>query len=179
VPRQWYRPSNVRRPADSAASPWLRRSQHDQVKRARPHERVYDLQRHRTIVGLGDEDLFDDAADTTRVLRDERVVHIDEGDDATACLGRGQSLEQEPCDADSLGTEDLADPASGPPAYAEDTFELGNTRGKDIDVRVGQAAEPLERANAELLLDAGNNCGQVLIARPLGWTGRRHRSAKA
>ena len=83
------------------------------------------------------------AADTTRVLRDERVVHIDDGDAAAACLGRGQRLKQQRTHAHALGAEHLADATARPPANAKDTVEFGNARGEDVDVRVGQAAEPL------------------------------------
>ena len=59
------------------------------------------------------------AADTTRVLRGERVVHVDEGNDAAALLGRRQRLKQERTHADTLGADDLADdaPVSGTPGW--------------------------------------------------------------
>ena len=90
------------------------------------------------------KNLLDEAADTTRVLRGERVVHIDDvGDDAAPLLGRRQRLEQECRHPDAVRSEHLADATARPPANAEDTVELGNARRKHVDVRVGQVAEPL------------------------------------
>ncbi len=88
-------------------------------------------------------------------------------------------MQQERGDANPVGAKDLADATARPTADAEDIVALGDARGKDVDVGVGQAAESLQRANAELLLDACDSRGQMLVTGPPGSTARRYRSAKA
>jgi hypothetical protein len=96
------------------------------------------------------------------------VVDVDEGDDAAALLGFGERLKQKGGDADTIWAEHLADPAARPSPNPKQVVEHADARGQDIDIGVGQIADPLQCPCAKLLLDPSNSCRQILYAEVSG-----------
>jgi hypothetical protein len=70
------------------------------------------------------------------------VVDVDEGDDAAALLGFGERLKQKGGDADTIWAEHLADWAARPSPNPKQVVEHADARGQDIDIGVGQIADP-------------------------------------
>ena len=69
------------------------RIEHDDVERVGTHERLDNPQRFFTGAWLRDEQIVHVDAETTRVLRVERVLDIDERRQASALLGLGDDGE--------------------------------------------------------------------------------------
>ena len=93
------------------------------VDGAGTHEHVADLERLLAGVGLGDEHLVDVNAQARGVDRVERVLGVDEGDDAAHGLGLGEDLERERRLAAGLRPVHLDDAAARHAADAERRIE--------------------------------------------------------
>ena len=137
----------------------------DHVDRAGADEHVADLERLLAGVGLGDEHLVDVDADARGVAGVERVLRVDEGDNAAHGLSLSEDLEGERGLARGLGAVDLDDAAAGHAADAERRVEREGSRGDGLDLEVNAALAVLhDGALAELLDDLGGGGVEHLLA---------------
>ena len=127
---------------------------HDDVNGAGAHEHVANLERLLAGVGLGDEDLVDVDADAGGIARVERVLGVNEGDDAAHGLGLGKNLERKGGLAGRLGAVNLDDAAARNTADAKGHVERDGAGGDGLHLEVGAAVTELhDGALAELLLN--------------------------
>ena len=109
------------------------RVDHDAVDAAGADQRLGDLERLLAGVGLRHEQLIDVDAAGAGVARIERVLDVDERDDAAALLRLGEHVLADRGLARRLGAEDLGDPAARDAADAEGQVERDRPRRDRID----------------------------------------------
>ena len=122
------------------------------VPRAGADQHVGDLERLLTGVGLGDQQRVGVDAEGLGVVGVERVLGVDEGDDAAGRLGAGHRVEGDRRLSGGLRTIDLHDPAARQPAQAEGHVEGDRPRGDHLERGTRLVAQSHDRALAELLL---------------------------
>ena len=105
----------------------------DAVDAAGADERLGDLERLLAGVGLADEELVDVDAAGPGVGRIERVLDVDERDDAATRLGLGEDVLADRRLARRLRAEDLGDPAARDAADAERQVERDRARRDVVD----------------------------------------------
>ena len=125
----------------------------DAVDAARADERLGDLERLLAGIGLADEELVDVDAAGPGVARIERVLDVDEGDDAAARLRLGQDVLADRRLARRLRAEDLGDPAARDAADAERQVERDRAGRDRVEDELLARPELHDRAAPELLLD--------------------------
>src|SRR4029079_4670233 len=150
----------------------------DAVDAARADQGLGDLQRLLTGVRLRHEQLVDVDATGAGVAGVERVLDIDEGDDAATPLRLGEDVLADRRLARRLRAEDLRDPTARDAADTEREVERDRPRRDRIDGLSLGRAELHDRPATELLLDRqeGRIHGLATLRRgPPGRSLVRHR----
>jgi hypothetical protein len=136
----------------------------DKADRARAHQRIGDLQRLFTRVGLRDQELVEVHAQFLGVLRIQRMFGVDEGADPALLLFLGHHVQRQRRLARAFRPVDLDDPALGQPADPQRDVEAERTRRRRLDIPHGVvAAELHDRALAELSFDLGQRAVESLL----------------
>ena len=136
---------------------------HD-VDGARTHEHIADFQSLLAVVRLGNQHVVDVDAQARRVHGIERMLGIDEGDDAAERLGLGDDLQRQRCLAAGLRTVDFDDTAPGDAADAQSCIERERAGGNGVDDEIVVGISVLhDGAFAELGLDRVRGHSDELI----------------
>ena len=136
----------------------------DQVEGAGADQHVGDLERLLTGVGLGDQQRVGVDTEGLGVVGVERVLGVDEGDDAAGPLGVGHRVQGDRGLAGGLRAVDLDDPAARQAADAEGDVEGDRPGGDHLERGARLVTEPHHRPLAELLLDVGEGGVECLVA---------------
>ena len=135
------------------------------VHGARADEDLGDLERLLPAVRLRDEQVVGVDAELAGVQRVERVLGVHERRHAAALLRLGDDVQRQRRLARRLRAVDLDDAAAGEAAHAQRGVDRQRAGGDGGDVDLLAAAEPHDRALAELLVDLGE--GGLDRLRPL------------
>jgi hypothetical protein len=140
------------------------RVDHDDVHRARAHQRFGDLQRLLTGVRLRDQEVVEIDTEALSIDRIEGVFGVDVRGDTTHPLGLGDHVEGERRLSARLGTEDLGNSTARNPTDPECEVEGDRTGRNDIDLELGWVlAHPHDGAFAEAALDLRDREFQCLL----------------
>ena len=142
--------------------------EHDDVDAVRADERLHDIERVFAGVGLGDEQVVQAHADDARVFWIERVLDVDERRESALALRLGDGAQAEGGLAGRLRPVDLDDAAAGQAADAEREIDREGAGGERVDFHPGVAAQPHDRAFAELLRDGRDSELDVFLAGGIG-----------
>src|SRR4051794_10849529 len=154
------------------------RVDHDAVDAARTDQGLRDLERLLAGVRLADEELIDIDSARSGIARVERVLDIDERDDAAAGLCFGEDVLTDGRLARGLGAEDLRDAATRDAADAERQIEGDRARRDGVEHELLAGSELHDRAAPELLLyrrEGGVDRLAPFCGVPLGCSFFRHR----
>src|SRR5213076_2608128 len=121
----------------------------------RADEHFHDLERLLTVVGLGDQEVFEIDAKLLRVGRVERVFRVHERGHAAGLVHLRNNLQGQRCLARGFRAENLYHASPWQTTDAECVVDAYRAGRDGLDGRDGAVAVPEthDRALAELLLD--------------------------
>src|SRR5215470_5442817 len=146
------------------------RVDHDDVDGVGAHQRLRDLERLLTRVGLGDQQLVRVDTQLLGVDGIQRVLRVDERGDTAETLSFGHDVQGERGLTRRFRAVDLDDPAARQAADAERYVQRERACRDDRDLLQRTArAQAHDRALAELALDRGDGELEGLLSIALGF----------
>ena len=139
------------------------RIDHQNIDRAGADQRIGDLERLLTCIGLGDQQVVQLDAELAGIDRVERMLGIDEAADTALLLGLGDRVQGQRGLAGGFRPVDLDHAALRKPTNAKRDVEAERAGGDRLDFDgLLVLAKPHDRALAEGALDLGERGVQSL-----------------